>query len=77
MHVKYLLLISQYLAHSLYPMPLPSRGKIAEWVLAELKLDYSTVLLDMRKGEHKQPSYLAINPWGKVPGLEDGANILG
>jgi len=49
-----------------------SRGKIAEWALAELNVPYETVLLDMRRGEHKTPQYLAINPFGKVPALEDG-----
>ena len=49
-----------------------SRGKIAEWVLAELGVAHEVVLLDMRKGEHKQPAYLAINPFGKVPAMTDG-----
>ena len=30
------------------------------------------VLLDLMKGEHKTPEYLAINPNGKVPALVDG-----
>ena len=29
--------------------------------------------LDLAKGEHKRPQFLAINPNGKVPALEDGA----
>ena len=58
-------------AIKLYTNP-GSRGKIAEWVLAEMKLPYETVLLDMKKQEHKAPAYLAINPWGKVPAMEDG-----
>lgn len=29
--------------------------------------------IDLAKGEHKTPQYLAINPNGKVPSLEDGA----
>jgi glutathione S-transferase len=28
--------------------------------------------IDLFKGEHKQPAYLAINPSGQVPTLEDG-----
>ncbi|HZM45050.1 MAG TPA: glutathione S-transferase family protein [Burkholderiales bacterium] len=35
-----------------------------------LKLD--TQVIDLFKGEHKQPSYLAINCCGQVPLLEDG-----
>jgi glutathione S-transferase len=30
------------------------------------------VRVDLGKGEHKAPSYLAINPNGKVPALTDG-----
>jgi glutathione S-transferase len=29
--------------------------------------------IDLAKGEHKTPEYLAINPNGKVPSFEDGA----
>ncbi|GAX84890.1 hypothetical protein CEUSTIGMA_g12311.t1 [Chlamydomonas eustigma] len=58
-------------AIKLYTNP-GSRGKIPEWVLSELNLPYETVLLDMRSGEHKAPKYLEINPFGKVPAMEDG-----
>lgn len=34
--------------------------------LAELNVPHETKLLDMRRGEHKQPAFLAINPFGKV-----------
>lgn len=40
--------------------------------LGELGLEYTPVLLDMKKGEHKTPEFLAINPFGKVPALTDG-----
>jgi glutathione S-transferase len=30
-------------------------------------------LVDLFKGEHRQPAYLAINPSGQVPTLDDGA----
>src|SRR5258705_12015841 len=29
-------------------------------------------LVDLFKGEHQQPAYLAVNPSGQVPMLEDG-----
>jgi len=30
------------------------------------------VWMDLRKGEHKQPDFMAINPNGRLPALEDG-----
>jgi glutathione S-transferase len=39
-----------------------------------LPVDY--VRVDLGKGEHKTPDYLARNPNGTVPTLEDGADTL-
>lgn len=49
-----------------------SRGKIAEWYTDELELETELVLLDMRRGDHKSDWYLKINPFGKVPAIQDG-----
>ncbi|KAJ9507575.1 hypothetical protein QJQ45_019243 [Haematococcus lacustris] len=48
-----------------------SRGKMSEWALAELGLDYEPITVDMRSGQHKTAEYLKINPFGKVPALVD------
>jgi glutathione S-transferase len=48
-----------------------SRAAIAQWYLEELKVPYEFVLLDMENGEHRKPEFLAINPMGKVPAIED------
>jgi glutathione S-transferase len=45
-------------------------------VLAEKKLPYETVPVDLKKGEQKKPEYLKLNPYGKVPVLIDGATVL-
>ena len=42
----------------------------------EKGLQWETTWLDLPKGEHKRPEYLAINPVGKVPALIDGAVIV-
>jgi len=34
------------------------------------------VRVDIAKGEHKTPQFLAMNPNGKVPVLQDGARTL-
>ncbi len=41
-----------------------------------LNLDYEYKQVDLMKGEHKQPAYLAINPFGQVPALVDGDLVL-
>ena len=49
-----------------------SRASIVHWYLAELDLEYDFIKLDMQAGEHLKAPYTAINPFGKVPGIEDG-----
>lgn len=39
------------------------------WMLKELGVDYTLIPVNMAKGEHKTPEYLAINPSGQVPAL--------
>jgi glutathione S-transferase len=34
-------------------------------------LPYEIILVDLGKGEQKQPAHLAIQPFGQVPVLED------
>jgi glutathione S-transferase len=53
-----------------------SRASIVRWYLEELQMPYEIVQLDMTAGEHLQPPYLAINPFGKVPAIQDGEITL-
>ena len=43
-------------------------------ILAALEngAEFDINLVDLRKGEHKQPAHLARQPFGQVPALEDG-----
>ena len=41
-----------------------------------LKLPLEFAYLQLDKGEHKKPDYLALNPNGKVPTLVDGDKVL-
>lgn len=44
---------------------------------AEVKgVRYESRLLEFSKGDHKSPSYLEVNPRGKVPALRDGNYVL-
>jgi glutathione S-transferase len=49
-----------------------SRASIVRWYLEELAIPYEFVLLDMSAGEHVQPDFLKLNPFGKVPTIVDG-----
>ncbi|MFO7309399.1 MAG: glutathione S-transferase family protein [Pseudomonadota bacterium] len=46
-----------------------SRAVIVHWMLEEVGAPYRIVTLDMEKGEHKAPDFLAINPMGKLPAI--------
>ena len=41
-------------------------------LLSLLNLEYEWIRVDLMKGEHKSPEYLAKNPFGQVPFLVDG-----
>ena len=48
------------------------------WLLEELEVPYELVRLDLSKGEHRTPAYLAVHPLGEVPALVDGdVTVLG
>jgi len=45
-------------------------------VLAEKNLPYEIVPVDLTKKEQKNPQYLQMNPYGKVPVLTDDSTVL-
>jgi glutathione S-transferase len=53
---------------TLYHMA-PSRSSTVLWLLEEIGQPYHVHALNMKKGENREPGYLAINPLGKVPAL--------
>lgn len=52
-----------------------SRGRIAQWMLEEVGVPYTTVWLDYGTSM-KAPAYLAINPMGKVPAVREGKTVV-
>jgi glutathione S-transferase len=44
--------------------------------LSLLGLPHELVDVDLMKGAHKTPEFLAMNPFGQIPVLEDGATVL-
>jgi glutathione S-transferase len=53
-----------------------SRAFRALWLAKELNLDYENIAVDFATGETRQPAYLAINPNGHVPAIDDDGFIL-
>jgi glutathione S-transferase len=53
-----------------------TRSFSALWLMEETGQAYERVLTDISKGAQKTPEYLAINPMGKVPALQEGEATL-
>ena len=56
------------MAIKFYSWPM-STGSRTSWALEELGVPYEYI--EVKRGDHKQPDFLAINPNGKVPALVD------
>jgi len=54
----------------------PTRSIRARWVLQELGVEFEAITIDVLKGEHRSPEFLALNPAGKLPVLVDDDLIL-
>jgi glutathione S-transferase len=46
------------------------------WALEELSLPHGTHWMDVDKGEHRENPNRLVNPFGKIPSLEDGAQRM-
>ena len=60
----------------LYHHPFSTNARRAVITALELDIPVELVLVDLQKREQQQPAFLARNPAGRVPVLEDGAVIL-
>jgi glutathione S-transferase len=47
-----------------------------ELFLSLLGLPFEKVTVDLARAEHKQPAFLALNPFGQLPVIEDGDLVL-
>ena len=54
----------------------PSRSNRVQWALEETGAPYEFYHLDFAAGESKSPAFLALNPGGKIPVLQDGELVL-
>ena len=46
------------------------------WLMEEVGKPYERVLVNVAGGEQRSADYLAINPMGKVPALQDGEAVM-
>lgn len=60
----------------IYDLELSGHAHRARLFASLLGLDATLVPVDLLNGAHKQPEYLAKNPFGQVPVLEDGEDII-
>jgi len=60
----------------LYHHPLSGHSHRVHLFASLLGLEYELVEVDLMAGEHKKPAFLALNPMGQVPVIEDAGTIL-
>jgi glutathione S-transferase len=60
----------------LYMHPLSTYARRVRIALLEKNLECEQIVVDMAARKHREPDYLALNPYGRVPTLVDGDFIL-
>jgi glutathione S-transferase len=60
----------------LYHHPFSTFGRRVRVALLEKKIEHESIVLDMTNRAHKAPEYLALNPYGRVPTIDDDGFVL-
>lgn len=60
----------------LYSHPFSTFGRRVQIALKEKSIPCEQVLVDMAARKHREPEYLALNPYSRVPTLVDGELVL-
>ncbi len=63
-------------AIKLYNFPRSGHAHRVELMLSLLQLPTELILVDLANGAHKQPEFLAVNPFGQVPAIDDQGVVL-
>jgi glutathione S-transferase len=61
---------------TLYDHPDCPYGMKVRIVLAEKDMDCEVVTIDVQSGQHRQPEFLKLNPFGRVPVLVDEGCVI-
>jgi len=56
--------------------PMSTYSRRACMALLEKNVPHELVLVDMAARKHREPAYLALNPYGRVPTLQEGDFLL-
>jgi glutathione S-transferase len=56
--------------------PQSPRGRLVRFMLEEVSAPYRVELVRFDNTEHKAPSFLAINPMGKLPAIEHRGTVI-
>ncbi|WEY41116.1 glutathione S-transferase [Paraburkholderia sp. SUR17] len=60
----------------LYTTRLSGHGHRVQLFLTMLDLPFEVVEVNMKAGDNRRPEFLALNPFGQVPVIEDGETVL-
>ncbi|HEX3380227.1 MAG TPA: glutathione S-transferase [Paraburkholderia sp.] len=60
----------------LYTTLLSGHGHRVKLFLTLLDLPFAVIELNMKAGDNREPEYLALNPFGQVPTIQDGELTL-
>jgi len=60
----------------LYFHPLSTYSRRVRIALDEKAISFEPIVLDMSAGEHRESRYRALNPYGRVPTIEDDGFVL-
>ncbi len=61
---------------TLYDHPDCPYGMKVRIVLAEKEMDCELITVDLQAGQHRQPEFLKLNPFGRVPVLIDEGAVI-
>lgn len=56
--------------------PLSTYSRRVRIALIEKQIPHEAVVLDMTARKHREPAYLALNPYGRVPTIEEDGFVL-
>lgn len=60
----------------LYHFPLSGHAHRAQLFVSLLGLPCELITVDLASGAHKKPEFLALNPFGQVPVLDDDGTVI-